>query len=72
MDNGCEVEKILCQGKAKSLEDEEILRYLSMLRLKREKEKGMEIMRSQRRKEKEGTRETEGARKEIDRESLEP
>lgn len=43
-----------------------------MLRLKREKEKGMEIMRSQRRKEKEETRETEGARNEIDRESLEP
>lgn len=32
----------------------------------------MEIMTSQRRKEKEGTRETERARKEIDRESLEP
>lgn len=40
--------------------------------MKRVKEKGMEIMRSQRRKEKEGTRETEGARNEIDRESLEP
>lgn len=43
-----------------------------MLQFKREKEKGMEIMRSQRRQEKEGTRETEGVRNEIDRESLEP
>lgn len=40
--------------------------------MKRVKEKGMEIMRSQRRKEKEGIRETEGTRNEIDRESLEP
>lgn len=45
---------------------------LEMLQLRREKEKSMEIMRSQRRKEKERTRETEGARNEIDRESLEP
>lgn len=43
-----------------------------MLWSKREKEKGMETMRSQRRREKEGTRETEGVRNEIDMESLEP